>query len=62
MKIPGISIPSASIRWLVGNMHVATPYWDVARDIYKRCRKAGNVPRAPQGVHQVGFAVSQDKP
>jgi hypothetical protein len=30
-----------AIRWLVGNMHVGTSYWDVARDIYQRCRRAG---------------------
>jgi hypothetical protein len=31
-------VNAAAIRWLVGRMHVCTPYLDVARDIYRRCR------------------------
>ena len=31
----------AAITWLVGNMYVGTPYLDVARDIYRRCHRAG---------------------
>ena len=29
------------INFLVDRMHVCTPYLDVARDIYRRCRRAG---------------------
>lgn len=35
------SVPKASIRWLVGRIHVGTPAEEVASDFTERARKAG---------------------
>ena len=31
----------AQVEWIVGNTHVGTSYFAVARDIYRRCKRAG---------------------